>query len=321
MTLSGRFAGAWAVALAAIAAALLRRRTSRWSTLLFGLLMMALAVRFRRNVILAAPFLALDLGVRASDLGRSLARGRARTLRRAWPAAASALALGWAVVIAAGDEYLVRPGLGANPMAYPVATVRNLLAEGVGGPVYNSYSLGGYLACHAVPPMRIYQSGEADSSREPFLAAARGDLATVFAERYPLDAAIVCWLPRELPRVAAHFGEDAEGWALVAWDDVAAGYVRRTPRNSDLIARREYRWLRTADPFAPPSQAAARGLLAELARARREAPESRRVRYLTGALLAALGRPEEALAELEAAREKYRGVPRYQALVARLRGR
>lgn len=269
----------------------------------------------------AAPVAARNLG----GFLEGLAARRAPIAR----ALAAAVALGGAGLAAASP--LVRSrhlGVALEPGAVPVRAAEYLRAIGFDGRLYNDFSSGGYLEWTLDRP--VFQDGRGLPPE---------DLALVLPE--PVD-------PERMARLDARWGFEAlvvgtalpegvdplllekltEGrdlladrgtWALVAFDDRAALYLRRTGRFAAWAARDEYRVVAPGAPLpqarlGDPSYVAA--LTDELRRAARESPTCFRCRADLVKIALQTGRTADAAAPLA----ELRAIdwPQQRALVAHL---
>jgi hypothetical protein len=116
--------------------------------------------------------------------------------------------------------------------------------EGLGGPVFNSNNLGGWLAWTMYPEARVFQDSRLQAyPPEHFvriLEASRSQPAWDELVR-GVDWAILS-LPRQNALSgAARFGRTE--WATVFWDEAVEIVVRRVGRYQDLVRRREYQVL------------------------------------------------------------------------------
>jgi hypothetical protein len=252
-----------------------------------GLLIFALlGARYLRLTPLV--FLATAPAVTAR-LGGLLARG---IDRRAMVLTGAALALAASRVplpllaqgLRVGDD-AVRP-----PAFFSEGAVAFARAEGLRGPVFNSFNLGGDLAFALYPDVRIFQDSRLQAQPPGFfltiLRAARNqadwDLLTA-----PVDWAVLSLArPGELSGVG-HFPRT--GWATVYWDEAAQVLVRRDGAFREVAERHEYSVIVPGlDPFfaiARAREGASERVLAEARRNRRENPRG----YLGPAVLCLWG--------------------------------
>lgn len=162
-----------------------------------------------------------------------------------------------------GDE-AVRP-----PAFFSEAAIAFARAEGLEGPVFNSFNLGGYLAWALYPHVQIFQDTRLQ-------AYPPGHFQTIInASRSQADwdtlMSGVDWAVLSLARPGELSGTGRfprQEWATVFWDEAIAIVVRRTGRFSDVASRREYREVvYGADPFV----VAGRVVTGDAARVRTEA--------------------------------------------------
>lgn len=125
-----------------------------------------------------------------------------------------------------------------------------LEAHGVTGPMFNTYSLGGYLLYRGAPERKVFVDGRNVDYGYAFLKDlldARND-RTVFdalTKRYDFSYAIIEYKTSdtELPPFDYAFLDRHPDFALVFLDDRIAMYLRRTPEHRALIEEFGYAYL------------------------------------------------------------------------------
>lgn len=227
--------------------------------------------------VVAAPIAARNL---SAWIAGWLERGGPR--RRLLPAALGALL---AVRAAASPTLAAQPvSTRLDGSAFPVRAAEYLRAIGFDGRVYNTLAHGGYLEWTL--GRAVFQDGRGPAGTE--------DLADRYPEpvdlprlarldaRWRFDALVISteFLLATPALAAARYGApgalaDPRTWALVAFDDAAALYLRREGPWSGRARADEFAQVAPAAPL-PPELAAdatrARAAAAELARAVEEAP-------------------------------------------------
>ncbi|MDD5557307.1 MAG: hypothetical protein PHN82_08665 [bacterium] len=163
-------------------------------------------------------------------------------------------------------------GLGVNMKIVPVQAVDFIERHGTGGPIFNSYGIGGYLIWRLFPAHRVFVDGRVEMYGTDFLDAYmrywRPDVWEEYVRRYGITCAII---DRE-PTYTTAYLDGHPDWTLVFFDDRAMVYLRRVPENAATIRRFGYRHVRPAETrfdyldrlLADPASAAA--VIAELRR-------------------------------------------------------
>ncbi len=202
-------------------------------------------------VIVAAPVLARNLSLMAGMLSRAWA-GRA-CLGVAWGATligVVAICLTVAHVEPFADPTKM-PGIGVNDRFLPERALRYLDGAGIGGRVFNTFHWGGYLAWRDFPrrapiidgrgylPPRLLET--------VYFANTNPELLERLHQTYRFDVILVAYpgIPSDIPE--APDTAISSAWALVYWDDVAAVFLRRSPRLAQIIGRDEYRYVNPAN--------------------------------------------------------------------------
>ena len=245
-----------------------RRLESLWRIGIFVILA-ALAVRSVRNQGLY--FAALPLLLPPWRL-------RGRTL--AWVFAASAVVpLAW---VFQHDSHQ----RGVDAARFPLAAVKTLAEMHLPGNIYNVDQFGGLLEWTFYPERRALTDGRNELFRE-FIAEdarARRDSRAWHALqlRYAVALAVDEYQSEKIEVMDVASGQRRSlpaslvryrrrDWALVAFDDAAMVFARRSSFPPGTLAAHEYRYLVPDDPSMRYASPAIReGALAELRRARRE---------------------------------------------------
>lgn len=149
-------------------------------------------------------------------------------------------------------------GLGISRTQFPVDSVRGLAKSGARGSILNDDQFGGYLIWTFYPERRALNDGRNELHKEylALFGRARED-SSVWAgmlRRYDVGAAVVDYsypvmavvdpatqAKKMLPKSIAYFPR--EEWALIAFDDVAMVFARRSHADPALLAQLEYRVL------------------------------------------------------------------------------
>ncbi|HTK31199.1 MAG TPA: hypothetical protein VL332_04490 [Candidatus Saccharimonadaceae bacterium] len=259
--------------------------------------------------IAAVPFVSRDVG----ETWFATARPRAlsRPTARAVAAVACILALG----AAEWTRPDLRPGIGFDLSATPVAAADFMAAEGLGGRLFNEYYNGGYLLWRfwpdrrRLPFMDIHQSGrEDDRALYPYVFA-DPDAWRRLDERRHFDLALVDANVAAIPGDRLLDVMDADSsYALVFSDDVACLYARRDGACRDAARRLAFQWVPGGDarmeelgPQAARDTALRAGLERELARQIASSRRHARASVLLAGLRLLDGRPDEATRTLEEA--------------------
>ncbi|MBI4745900.1 MAG: hypothetical protein HY786_05010 [Deltaproteobacteria bacterium] len=143
-------------------------------------------------------------------------------------------------------------GLGLKDRVFPAKAVDFLKENNITGNMYNSLGYGGYLMWRLYPRHKVFIDGRIEIYDERLYkdyldAHSNPDTWKAIAERYDID-----WVILEYSRDYAkkermpHLVGNPD-WALVYWDPVATVYVKRGPKNDDIIKRFEYRYARPSD--------------------------------------------------------------------------
>ena len=295
----------WLVALSAASFAVAGARANL-RELATGLAFVLLAARAARFGAMAAVVLS-PVAARNLRAARARAAGERRGLRAGATAAslgAAALATAWAF-LGSPDLHF---GTGLSRQL-PERAARYLRDLDFRGRLFNTIHLGGYLEWTLDRP--VFADGRGAVPAEAFQAALHGpaarDTFAALDARYRFQALVVEYPQFEaeaMRQLAAAPGEDWGAdrslWALVAFDDGGALYLRRDGAYREAAARDEYRFARPAVPpyFPPPEPLLA---AAELERSLREAPRCALCRADLGSALLAAGRPQEAEAAFRGA--------------------
>lgn len=296
----------WWIAVAASLAMAKRHR------MLFFLLFAAFAFLSLRALRHEVLFVLASYFIVASSLAEFAGTERWRSWRAARPGAWAALGIaGLAISLwwAHGAYFRLcqRDHLFGYGAFVPAEKAQDYVeANGVGGRVFNTYGIGGYLIHRGYPDRRVYIDGRNVDYGFEHMAmtnVAGKDPAAFEAldERYGFDYAIVDYDAAQEPDLVSysvHLDANPD-WALVHIDDLSAVYLKRTAANAALIGRDEYRVL---DPSTleigrnlaavPPEDLPT--LERELRRAAAEDPRGTKALNLLATLLIGRGACDEA---------------------------
>ena len=171
----------------------------------------------------------------------------------------------------------VRAGNLHPPAIFSPGAIAFVREEGLGGPVFNSHNLGGWIEWTLYPGVRTFQ----DSRLQAYPPEHFRRILDASRSQPAWDALVtgIDWAMLSTPRPNALSGSGrfpAGEWATVFWDEAIEILARRGGRFAALAAAREYRLLRPgAELFELAPQLASPGaeaLRAEAARNRRDNP-------------------------------------------------
>lgn len=263
---------------------------------LFGV--MSAPILARHLHLLSAP-----LGARAGSVLPNLARRfrpwvRAAVLSAAGVALASRIHGPHASLVQLDEARHFLPGLGIDTRVTPVESVELIERHRLGGPLYNSYHLGGYVIWRSWPRLEVFLDGR-HYVYEGLLAeldALDGDASAVMA-RYGIRLALVAHSDLAYARAL----RASPSFHLVAFDDAASVYVRE-----DELAR--HGGLAVLDRLAPHDTSLAwlepggeALALLEARRATMDSPRSARAWFLLAAITDRMGDVEQSLRSYERA--------------------
>lgn len=186
-------------------------------------------------------------------------------------------------------------GLGVNWKLVPAQAVDFVERNRVGGPIFNSYGIGGYLIWRLYPREKVFVDGRVEMYGTGFLETYMRywmpEVWDGYVERYGISCAII---DREPDYTTRHL-DDSPDWALVFFDDRAMVYLRDIPRNRALIERHRCRFIRPGEPrfayldplLADPSTASA--VTAELRRSLGDERWNLNTRLMLGYCYARMG--------------------------------
>lgn len=280
-------------------------RRQRIATTLVALLLLGYALRFARGTALlglAFPLLAWEAlaALGRSERGARLLRALRGTPRTDWLAAALLAAVALSHVLSTG---IPRFGFGLDERLAAVGAADFLLRERPARELYNEIGDGGYLLWRLGPDVPVFLDPRIELFAEllPEWTRAQRDPESwnAFLAAHGVETAVVRYVPvarGEVPRplgppTRALFDEGR--WALVHFDDHNMVYLKRGPRQAELVARLEYRCLHPELLPDLATRAAAdpellRCLAAELARRQGEQPPSSLVEELARRLARAV---------------------------------
>lgn len=135
-------------------------------------------------------------------------------------------------------------GLGVNMKLVPVQAVDFMEKNGVQGPIFNSYGIGGYLIWRLYPTTKVFVDGRVEMYGTDFLKTYmlywQPEIWEGYVEKYGINTAII---DRE-PNYTTRYLDDNPAWRLVFFDDRAMVYLRAIPAHAALIDTFGYRYLR-----------------------------------------------------------------------------
>jgi hypothetical protein len=135
-------------------------------------------------------------------------------------------------------------GTGIKEDAFPDGAIRFLEQERIGGRMFNSYSLGGYLIWRA-PDRKVFIDGRYRRLYNPDFYRAYAQAIhdpqgwQALEKSWPVDYAVLEYDMKS--KVFPLHLNDNPAWALVYWDNHSAVYLKRTPANQPVIERYGYR--------------------------------------------------------------------------------
>lgn len=186
-------------------------------------------------------------------------------------------------------------GPGIKEGRFPEGAVEFLDENSIGGNMYNSYEFGGYLMWRSYPERMVYIDGRSDIYTDLLMEQKKFSILGFekLVERYDINYLIFSYSKTTSDYINPNpvFGREL---ALVWFDDVSLVYLRRTPENSELIRRYEYRYVRPTDlglRFTDLSEPAR--LAAELERNIKENPGGWRAEAILNNLYKRFGRERE----------------------------
>jgi hypothetical protein len=281
-------------ALLALIFALRPSRVRMYEWLLFPSLFALTVVFFRFRplfVFLLGPSLACGLP----------SLGFLRRVRPWVPLVAAALLLGHVAELESRTSFY-RFGAEIHPAVFPGKAVDFLKRAGIGGNMFNSYGIGGYLIWRLGPQQRVFIDGREDVYLGPGVLAEyvhafdSRQKWVALVEKYDIDYAIVQYPEQPPSRPDNSLDSMAfprSEWGLVHFDDSVMVYVRRNGRN-DAVLKQEIRMVQPAqvstylDTFAR-DPARLELFRAEMAENAKENPESFRNHFTLGLLAIKLG--------------------------------
>jgi hypothetical protein len=137
-------------------------------------------------------------------------------------------------------------GFGVNKKLVPVQAVDFIVDQGLKGPMFNSYGIGGYLMWRLYPDQKVFVDGRVEMYGTDFLKTYmfywHPDVWNDYVKKYDLSYAII---DRE-PNYTTRYLDENPDWQLVFFDDRAMVYVRNASEHSDIIRKYGYRYIRPA---------------------------------------------------------------------------
>lgn len=139
-------------------------------------------------------------------------------------------------------------GPGIMEGVFPERAVDFLDSNAIGGNMFNSYEFGGYLIWRSFPERKVYIDGRSDIYTGLLMEQRKLSILGFekLVEAYEIDYLILSYSPSTVKYINPNpvFGKML---ALVFFDDVSMVYLRRTRKNSSIIARLEYKYVRPTD--------------------------------------------------------------------------
>ena len=150
--------------------------------------------------------------------------------------------LNWLLLGLVALAALVKIGVALAPSAVaqaekalPCGAVRFIQAEGLPGPMFNSYNWGGYLIWHLYPDYPVFIDGRTDLYDDEFI---REYVKVTLAKpgwREVLDHYEVNFILIESDSILAAFLAEGDEWQSVYDDAIATVFLRNTPENQDIL--------------------------------------------------------------------------------------
>jgi tetratricopeptide (TPR) repeat protein len=192
-------------------------------------------------------------------------------------------------------------------LEHPEWAVSFLDKAGIQGRMFNEYNLGGYLIWKTYPQRRVFVDGRNVEYGADFIRQAahwyEPEVWPSLDGRWRFDYAVI----DNSVDYRAQVLDGSPDWALAFWDDACLVYLRREPANAEAIRLYGYQFLRPNEQsysYLEPvfrDKKKAPILLAELQRAIDESPQNDNAHQMKAYALTELGRPREALPELQIA--------------------
>ena len=275
--------------------------------------------RFLSLACLALGLMALSAVRHVALFSFAAAALGARVLERRFPIAlgprqvlAGVLAVGL-VCAAAVKRSSYFASLGDVAIQQPAKPAADFLdKEGVEGRMFNSLPLGGYLLWRG---RKVFIDGRLDNYEPALLRDAvqwaRPEIWDKLERAWDFEYAVI----ENGPSYDARVLDESPRWALVFFDDAALVYVKREPRNLELIARAGYLLLKPnqldysyLSDLARDAKAAPR-LLEEIGRAVKGSEQNANASMMRAFVLGQTRRPQEALREVEAVTRRFPDKP------------
>ncbi|MBM3878021.1 MAG: hypothetical protein FJ386_15140, partial [Verrucomicrobia bacterium] len=164
------------------------------------------------------------------------------------------LAPAWLALALVATQDRTHPfGVGLHPAFYPMGIYRLLEREVPQQRIFNDMRFGGSMLWWLWPKFPPFIDGRGDTYTPEFwqqqylpVIQAKPDWRARL-EAYDIDAVLLPVLaPGRVPRLATALKADP-GWALVAFDENAILFLRRTAANEAVIARTEFRHIWPGD--------------------------------------------------------------------------
>lgn len=276
---------------------------------LFLLGLAAAAVSWRKDALLC--LLVAGLGAMAFSAARyvslfeiAAAALAARSLEARFPVKAGARQ---AIIVAVAAALLCGKPRTIGLLEHPEWAVSFLDKAGVQGRMFNEYNLGGYLIWKAYPQRPVFVDGRNVEYGADFIRQAvrwqEPEVWRALDAQWRFDYVVV----DNSVDYRAQVLDDSPDWVLAFWDDACLVYLRREPANEDAIRHYGYQFLRPNEqsysylaPYIHDSKRAPI-VLSELQQAIDESPQNDNAHQMKAYALMELGRPREALPDLQIA--------------------
>jgi len=138
-----------------------------------------------------------------------------------------------------------RPGTGLLAGAYPFAAFDFLDKVGVGGPMFNEYDLGSYIAYHCYPRRKVFIDGRHQlypiEFYKKYLSVNHSDAQLrAVVDEYSINYFIMRNRPpTPRPQQVYRTLSTSLDWRLVFWNDQCLIYLRNTDANRQIIDEQE----------------------------------------------------------------------------------
>jgi Flp pilus assembly protein TadD len=202
--------------------------------IVLALVFVFLGVRYARAT---AVFCLVALPLATSNLEIVTRRRRGEWQAARWPAVAGAAAV-MSVLGATCYHKLLTPehhyslGVGIDESFYPIGAVRFIKETGPRGRMYNSDTVGGYLAFHLGPDRKIFHYNH----HMLFERLSEQIMEHGFLQKWDFDFGV---LGHKLER---DFVFRRDQWATVYWEPAATVVAKLGGKNDDIVRRNRFRY-------------------------------------------------------------------------------